>query len=286
MWTVDLVKKLKIERRYVILYFCLLLVLPFSGCSSKDDKQKHESENSSVKEDSMVNNAEGDVESNLEDKKKVIDRAFAEFRSLTDAEERIESITALSEKHNDSVVTIVDKALDDKNTEVRLAAVELLVDSELTDPDVLSVVSRALTDRDAQIREAAVGALAFVNGHEVSKLLIQTLGDVNEDVRAATLEVVGEKEENTRLEVLRAGIVSPYEDVKEEVVSNLIDLSNHDAVDILILGLKDSNSEFHEEVNSALEVLISKEFGSYEEAKKWWEANKNRYDDELFEKDE
>lgn len=313
----DLIARFRCKRECVLLCFCLLLGSTFTGCSSRDNERKSESQDDSVKQESLIDNGKAkitndpevgktytreaakslekqgrnrkpkDIKQELkEDAKKTIDRAFAKFDSLTDAEERIEFIEKLSEAYHDSVVTIVSNALNDKDPDVRLAAMDLLVDYESADLDVLGVVSRALEDRNEQIREAALGALAFVNGREADKLLIQALSDSSEDVRMAAREVAGEKGKRTRLDVLRAGIGSSYEDVKEYVVSTLIDLSNHDAVDILILGLKERDPEFREEVKFALEFLISKEFSSHEEAKNWWAANRDNYDDELLEKDE
>ena len=209
---------------------------------------------------------------------------IAKFDSLTETDEKISFLSELGPSQDGSVLKIVDKALNDREPQVRLAAIELLVD--YNSPDMLPIVSKALKDKGEQVRKAAISALTSVNDPNVNDMLIQALSDKSEDVRMAVLEVAEEKEESTRLEVLRAGISSPYKDVKEDVVSSLIGLSNHDAVDILILGLKDSDSEFREDVKSVLELLISQEFSSYEEAKNWWTANKDKYDEDLTEKDE
>jgi hypothetical protein len=55
----------------------------------------------------------------------------------------------------------------------------------------------------------------------------------------------------------------------------------HRAVDILIEALQDKDAKFCKEVTSAISTLIDMEFTSYEEAKTWWEKNKNKYDEDL-----
>ena len=56
-------------------------------------------------------------------------------------------------------------------------------------------------------------------------------------------------------------------------------------MDILITGLKDSNPDFRDTVKSAIEFLVSQEFNTYDQAKKWWDANRGKYNDDLSEKD-
>ena len=320
--------RFRTAQKSILLCLLLSLVFIFAGCSSKDNEQKDESPDDSVKrevapqpqEDSAkqevgLNGSKEDIarrqqvreayirevtkllqqqekerqpgrdqQKLVESKQEIIDRIFVILDSMADSERKIEIIETLSEICPDSVVKIVDKALDDDDPEVRRAAMELLVDYEL--PDVLPVISKALGDEDEQTREAAVDVLTFVKDPKVGELLVQALGDSSESVRMAALEVAEEQEENVKLDVLKAAISSSYEEVKEDAVSTLIDVSNHYAMDILILGLKDSDAEFREEVNLAISFLISEEFDSYEEAKNWWDANRDKYDDELFEIDD
>src|SRR4030042_4926857 len=93
------------------------------------------------------------------------------------------------------------------------------------------------------------------------------------------------KNDVIQLEVLAKGIISTHDDVKSTSVWLLQERSDHKAMDIIIEGLKDPNPTFREEINETLNFLINREFGSYDEAKIWWEQNKNKYDEDLFEKD-
>lgn len=211
-----------------------------------------------------------------------VESGLAELALLEDSQEKIGLMEELAEQYPQCVGEIVWTALDDEDSDVRLAAVELLLEMQAAS---VEVVSKAFGDSEEEVRVAAVEALEFTNEAEAGELLIAALDDESEDVRMGALDVADEKDEGVLLDVLGAGIGSAYEDVKETAVSSLIDLSNHAAVDILIEGLRDPDAEFREEVSLAIEFLISEEFAGYEEANQWWEANRDRFDEELNEID-
>jgi hypothetical protein len=207
------------------------------------------------------------------------------YGSLTDSDEKIDFITEFSDAHPESVMAIADKALDDKDVDVRSAAMEALIDYDSNGPEVLPVAAKALKDSEEQVRQSAVQACAGVDDPQVGKLLLQALDDPSEEVRSAAIQVAEQKDPPVRLEVLKAAVTSSYEDVKTGAVSSLIDMSSPEAVDALIPGLKDSNPDFREEVSSALNFLVSQEFETYDQAKSWWDKNRNKFDSDLSEKD-
>lgn len=55
-------------------------------------------------------------------------------------------------------------------------------------------------------------------------------------------------------------------------------------MDVLITGLKDPNPDFHNEVKTQIDFLISEKFDTYEQAKKWWDENRSHFKDDLSEK--
>ena len=124
--------------------------------------------------------------------------------------------------------------------------------------------------------------LSGIDDPQTVELLAQALSDTSKNVRSAALEVAEGHGDNIKLGVMEEGIGSPYDDVKYEIVSLLEDRSDHIAVEVLIEGLKDTDPDFREEVNAALDFLIDEEFETYEEAEAWWIENKDNYDDELF----
>jgi HEAT repeat protein len=175
----------------------------------------------------------------------------------------------------------VQKAARDQDAEVAQAALDLLNGYE--SPDILRAVETAMQHADEQIRENAVRLLENVDDPQVGGLVALALDDTSENVRSAAIAVAEVQNEDIQLAVSQTAIASPYDEVKGAAVSMLENMGNKRAVDVLIDGLKDDNSDFRETVSETLESLIDKELKSYREAKDWWNRNKNKYDDELFE---
>jgi hypothetical protein len=212
---------------------------------------------------------------------------IVELDSAISAERKIELIKSLSKAtsvEEPRIISVVRKALDDPIREVGRAAITLLEDYE--SPEIIPVIERALNSKDEQTRIDALSPLGHINDPQVGKLLIQALDDTSEDVRSAALEAADEQEDPINLSVMEKGIRSPYKDVKDTVVSMLESRGGHPAVEILIEGLKDTDVSFFEEINDTLDLLIDKQFKTYEEARSWWNKNKDRYDAELFEIEE
>jgi hypothetical protein len=209
------------------------------------------------------------------------------LESLKDNGEKIEFITEYADEHPESAAIMVYNVLYDKDVEVRTAAMEMLALREFDDPNVVFVAAKALKDPEPQVRKSAVEACAPVTDPALGKVLIDALADESEDVRAAAIELADQKEPDIRLEVLKAGISSQYEDVRDSAISSLTDASSPAAVDILIEGLQNPNPEFREPFKDALDSLlpIEDDFTTYDQYKKWWDANRSKFDNELVEKD-
>jgi hypothetical protein len=207
------------------------------------------------------------------------------LESLKGADEKIDFIADFADAHPELTSALVYKALDDSDLDVRTSAMDLLAMKEdADDPNIIYVAVKAMKDVEPQIRQSAVEACASVTDPTVGSVLVSALADESEDVRAAAIQVADQKEPAIRLSVLKAGITSQYEDVKEAVVSSLTDASSPAAMDILITGLKDPNPDFRENVKSAISFLVSQEFDTYDQAKKWWNSNRSKFDNELTEK--
>ena len=207
------------------------------------------------------------------------------LESLKTAEEKTDFITEFADAHPELTPALVYNVLDDNDVEVRTAAMEMLAMKESSDPNIIFVAAKALKDSEPQIRQSAIEACTSVTDPAVGDLLVAALADESEDVRTAAIQLADQKEPAIRLEVLNAGITSQYEDLKETVVSSLIDISSPAAMDVLITGLKDADPDFRDEVRSAITFLVSQDFDTYDQAQKWWNANRDKFDDELIEKD-
>jgi HEAT repeat protein len=206
-----------------------------------------------------------------------------QFASLPSVEDKTEWISNFAEAHPDQIAAMAETAISDANTEVRSAALDAVIENETPAP---AAVEKAMKDTDEETREKAVEACRFLDDKQAADLLTKAINDQSETVRAMALQTADEKGTDAKLKVFGEAITSKYEDVKEAAVPALVDMSSPQAVDALIEGLKDSNAEFRDNVTQALDFLINHECSSYGECKAWWNANRQRFDNELNEKDE
>lgn len=211
-----------------------------------------------------------------------VDTVLDEFNRTSDSERKIELLRSLFDMAFDQdpcVIGVVQRAAADKDANVALAAIELLQGYE--SPKVLPAIAKAMKHPNEEVRQTAVNILVDVNDPQVGDLLATALSDKSEDIRNSVLDITKYKDEQIQFRVLEAAISCPFSDIKEESVFMLEYLGGHSAVDILIKALRDRDAEFREKVTSAISGLIDKEFKSYEEAKTWWEKNKDNYDEDL-----
>jgi metal-sulfur cluster biosynthetic enzyme len=205
-----------------------------------------------------------------------------EYNIASSSERKIEVLQFLPDGEIDRdpcAIGIVQTAVADEDSNVALAGIELVRGCK--SPEVLPVVAKAMLHSDEEVRQTAVGILSDIDDPQTGDLLVTAVSDESENIRNAALDIARDKDEQIQFKVLEKGISCPYGDTKEESVAMLGNMGGHRAVDILIEALQDKNAEFREKVTSAINTLIDKEFASYEEAKDWWEKNKDKYDEDL-----
>lgn len=209
--------------------------------------------------------------------------AFGNEMSPERRMELLSSLRSPSLRNDPRMIKLAKQGLEDANDGVKRAAAELLADSE--SPDVIPIASIALASNDEQVRLAGVNALTNVDHPDAGKLLGRALNDPSELVRQAAIDTVKFQSENIAIEAMQNVMTSPYNYVKQQAVEMLEFVQNYQAVEILFEGLKDSTPEFQKQVNDALGNLLNKDlnFKNYQEALAWWNVNRTKYDDKLFE---
>ena len=210
---------------------------------------------------------------------------FKAYESMHSADEKIAFITEYADEHPGSKVLMVYKVLDDNDVDVRQATMEMLAIEELDDPNIVYVAAKGLKDSEPEVRKSEIEACDAVTDHAVEGVLLAAIDNSSQEVRTRAIQIATQKDPAVCLSVLKAGIASSYEDVKEDAVSALVDTSSPAAMDILITGLKDADTDFRNEVRTEIDFLISQKFDTYDQAKKWWDANRSKFNDNLSEKD-
>jgi HEAT repeat protein len=211
-----------------------------------------------------------------------LDKLKLEIGSELTADEKIALLDGADDIQALELVEVVKQALDDKSSEVRLRAIEMLTDWESS--DILGAVSKAMGDSEEEVREAAINTLYNVLDPKIGEVLTKGLSDESELVRSAALDMLAEQPADLRANLQQQALLSTNEDVIMGLVSQLEDQSDHKALELLIEGLRHPNEELRQNYTDAIDFLVSQNFTSYEEAKAWWAKNKQNYDDELFEK--
>jgi hypothetical protein len=285
-----------------ILLVSLAVICIVIGCSSKKDKDKQGAEKSNPAKTGANIPSTGKVsqlpkspilplpdanrtarKTNTPPKGEVsINTLRKEYNRADSSERKIELLQFMPDGAIDRdpcAIGMAQTAVADADGNVALAGIELVQGSNR--PEVLPVVAKAMLHPDEEVRRMAVGLLSDIDVPQTGDLLIAALSDESKDVRDAALEIAGDKDEKVKFKVLEKGISCSYGDTKEDSVAMLESAGGHRAVDILIEALQDKDAKFCKEVTSAISTLIDMEFTSYEEAKTWWEKNKNKYDEDL-----
>lgn len=212
-----------------------------------------------------------------------VDAISDQIKGVEQPQEKITLINQLWNVDDPALPKLVNELLNEDNSDVRMAAIELLENKEKG--EILESVEKALDDPNQEIREFAVFILSETQPSEKSKVLLaKSVDDSSEDVRAAAFDVISDQDVKTQEQIFSQSIYSPYLDAKEMTVDLILDIPSHRTVNLLFQGLNDSDPDFREYVTSKLDFLFGKEFKNYNEAVAWWNKNKDKYDEELFEK--
>lgn len=212
-----------------------------------------------------------------------VDAISEQIKRVELPKDKIDLMNQLWDIDDPALPKLVAELLNEKDAEVRLSAIELLDNKEKG--EILACIEKALDDPDKDVRETAVVLLSDAKPSDKTKsLLVKSVDDSEENVRAAAFDVIGTQSVDVQEFVYNQSINSPYNDVKEMTVDLIMDIPSHRTVNLLFQGLNDTNEDFREYVNSKLDFIFSREFKNYNEAVAWWNKNKDKYDEELFEK--
>ncbi len=234
--------------------------------ASDNSTPKHKSLASLLKQSSQNNTDDGeDAELDFAEQtdEQLISNAISVLSSDKDRDNRITAIEELRGLDISQVLPVIKIGINDKDADVRLSALSLLEES---------ISSQEQTTE-----------FFIIADRNIKPLISKALSDSNEDVRTAAFMAAESLPVTIRLDILKTAITSKYIDITQESISQLTDLSTPASFEILIFGLRYIDPELKEDLDFAIDFLVSQEFNSYEDARKWWTKNKHRYDENLVE---
>ena len=208
--------------------------------------------------------------------KQIIDDALRALRMDLPYEEKLRAIEALDGIYNPAILEAVSAALDEANVDIREAALDSIMD--LNDPVVIPVVMKALDDEDPDIREYALDAVMDIDDERLNDVFDKALDDENVDVRDNAVDLMLFIESPNILPSLAKAMNDPDEDIRDKALITIEDIPDPRAIDILIQqGLLNDNETIQEDTMDSLEFIFDREFKDYQEARSWWDANRNTW---------
>jgi len=192
-------------------------------------------------------------------------------------EEKLAALEELDGINHPDILEVVQAALLEGNAEVREAALDAIMD--LNDPVVIPTVVKALDDEDPELREYALDALMDVDDPALNEAFSKALDDENLDVREAAADMMLFIESPNIIESLGKAMMDPNEDIRDMALITIEDIPDKRSVDILIQhGLLNDNETIREDALDSIEWITDKEFENYEDAREWWDANRENFE--------
>jgi len=215
--------------------------------------------------------------------RQALDKAFQLLRDgNADPAARLMALNELAGVCDPEVVKVARLALECGDQEQRKLAMELLAD--FTSPEILPVVGKGLEDADPEVRATAIQALSEQHGATALAMVGNVLKDQDADVREAALNRLFEEDPASYAPLLNRAVTSEYPDLREKTLQLLFENRSHAGFEVLLEGLRSTDPQIREEVSEAISNLVSEQFVSYEEARAFWDQNKDKFDDDLVEK--
>jgi HEAT repeat protein len=215
--------------------------------------------------------------------RQALDKTFQLLRDdKADPAARTQALNDLLGVCDPEVVKVAHLALACGDPEQREVAMELLAD--FTSPEILPVVGKGLDDAAPEVRTAAIQALDEQHGTTALEMVGKVLNDQDAEVREAALNRLFEEDPASYTPLLSPAVTSDYPDLREKTLQLLFENRSHAGLEVLIEGLRSTDPQVREEISEAISQLVSEEFDSYEQARAFWDQNKNKFDDDLIEK--
>ena len=142
----------------------------------------------------------------------------------SDAQARLEAVSALADIGNDQAAAVLAAALTDSDPRVREEAVYAL--GEIGGETAIPVIEQAFMDTEHDVRSAAIEALSDIGGDESARALAVALYDENASLREEAVYALGEIGGGTAIDLLHGALLDHNRAVSETAGDILAELSN------------------------------------------------------------
>ena len=181
------------------------------------------------------------------------------------------------------IIDLLVSNLDKMDSDLQISVMEMIANLELE--GVLDFARLCFESEDVDVRIAVMDAMEESQLPGVSDLLVFGLSDKDEYVREAAISATDTKERDVVMDVVRTSLDTKYNETRIDILDLLDNHATPESMNLLINELNHKNRDYRESVNEKIFFFISEEFETQQEAKRWWQANKQNFDEELQEID-
>lgn len=142
----------------------------------------------------------------------------------------------------------------------------------------LAVLAHALASSDPLVRLDAARSIGLLPEDRFRDGVRIGLAAIDAEIRGEVIDLVAQAKPHLRPDALRDGLAAGFPDVQQRAVELLTEQPSPELFQVLLEGLRLGNDDLRGMVNEAINEIVERRFESYEEAARWWVANRNRFD--------
>ncbi|MBR4465789.1 HEAT repeat domain-containing protein [bacterium] len=209
--------------------------------------------------------------------KQLIDEANLLLRQGADSDSKIEALENLIGIDHPDILPTIELALDDDDPVVREVALDAIMN--INSEEVVPIVVKALDDPEPDLRLVSLDALMDVKSASINDALQKAMKDESEEVREGVMDLLFISENPAALPTIKTAFTDSSPAIREGALMCIEDIRDKGAVDILIYdGMLSDYEDVREASKEALEFITDEEFETYDEAKAWWNKNRDSFE--------
>ncbi len=178
------------------------------------------------------------------------------------------------------ILPFLEEVINGDDEELSGQAIDMLAGN--TSAQIIPVLEPALGSPVTENRLAAVRAVGQVRDDALVDFLGKVFENDDPDVRVSGFDALQDQPKERKLDIYDRALESSSDEVGVGAVGLLELESGRRSVDLLIEALDAPNPNVRDEAAFSLEFQFDRRFSDSGEARTWWSANRDRYDEDLM----
>jgi HEAT repeat protein len=144
---------------------------------------------------------------------------------------------------------------------------------------LVAVLQQAFASEDQVTRLDASRSLSMLPENRMRDGFALGFESPDAETRHDVMDQIQQVQPQLRAELLKVALSASAADVQRRAIEMITDSPNPAYFDSLLEGLRSSSPEIKPEVQKAIADLVQQDFTNYDEANRWWQENREHYDD-------